>query len=76
MEGEEAWEPDPLSLMTKHPPRVTVSNTRIKLTEGSLGMPCPKDDYGLGWVQIESKFLERKSRHCAGQNHGLVISSK
>ncbi len=48
--GKATWEPDPKPLMTNHPPRVTDSNTRITLSEGSLKGPCPQDDSGLGWV--------------------------
>ena len=37
------WEPNPLPLMSKHPPRVTASNTKIQLDrEGILIHPCPK----------------------------------
>ena len=43
--------------MTNHPTRVTDSNTRISLSEGSLNGPCPRDDSGLGWVQIQRKSL-------------------
>ncbi len=51
------WEPDPKPLMANHPPRVTDSNTRISLSEGVLTGPCPRDDSGLGWVQIQRKSL-------------------
>ena len=51
------WEPDPRPLMTNHPPQVTDSNIRIPLSEGSLNSFCPKDDSGLGWVQIQRKSL-------------------
>ena len=51
------WEPDPKPLMANHPPRVTDSNTRISLSEGVLTEPCPRDDSGLGWVQIQRKSL-------------------
>ena len=51
------WEPDPKPLMTNHPPRVTDSNTRISLSEGALIGPCPRDDSGLGWVQIQRRSL-------------------
>ena len=49
-QGKATWEPDPKPLMANHPPRVTDSNTRIALIEGSLNGPCPQDDSGLGWV--------------------------
>ncbi len=32
------WEPNPLPLMVKHPPRITVSNTKIQLEEGILSL--------------------------------------
>jgi hypothetical protein len=51
------WELDPKPLMTNHPSRVTDSNTRIFLSEGALTGPCPRDDSGLGWVQIQRKSL-------------------
>ncbi len=51
------WEPDPKPLMTNHPSRVIDSNTRISLSEGALIRPCPRDDSGLGWVQIQRKSL-------------------
>ncbi len=56
-QGKTTWEPDPKPLMANHPPRVTDSNTRIALLEGSLNGPCPQDDSGLGWVQIQLKSL-------------------
>ena len=43
--------------MANHPPRITDSNIRIPLSEGSLNGPCPRDDSGLGWVQIQRKSL-------------------
>jgi hypothetical protein len=47
------WEPNPLPLMVKHPPRVTGSNTKIHLDpEGILSQTCPKGDNDLGWVQL------------------------
>ena len=55
--GKATWEPDPKPLMANHPPRVTDSNTRIALSEGSLKGPCPQDDSGLGWVQIQRKSI-------------------
>jgi hypothetical protein len=52
------WEPDPLPLMTNHPPRVTVSNTKIQLDrEGTLSQTCPKGENDLGWVQLQQKSL-------------------
>jgi hypothetical protein len=51
------WEPDPKPMMANHPPRVTDSNTRISLSEGALTGPCPRDDSGIGWVQIQRKSL-------------------
>ena len=38
-QGKATWEPDPKPLMTNHPTRVTDSNTRITLLEGSLNGP-------------------------------------
>jgi hypothetical protein len=38
------WEPNPLPLMTKHSPRITVSNTKIQLEEGILRQPHPKGE--------------------------------
>jgi hypothetical protein len=63
-QGKATWEPDPKPLMVNHPPRVTDSNTRITLIEDSLNGPCPRDDSGLGWVQIQRKSLlwRRRSR--------------
>ncbi len=55
--GKATWEPDPKPLMANQLPRVTDSNTRIALSEGSLKGPCPQDDSGLGWVQIQRKSL-------------------
>jgi hypothetical protein len=47
------WEPNPLPLMTKHPPRVTASNTKIQLDrEGILSQTCPRGVNDLGWVQL------------------------
>ena len=43
--------------MANHPSRITDSNIRIPLSEGSLNGPCPKDDSGLGWVQIQRQSL-------------------
>ncbi len=51
------WELNPPPLMTNHPPRITVSNTRIQLLEGSLGHPCPKGEDDLGWVQLQKKSI-------------------
>ncbi len=52
------WEPNLLPLMTKHPPRVTVSDTKIQLDrEGILCQTCPKGDNDLGWVQLQQKSL-------------------
>ena len=52
------WEPNPLPLMAKHPPRVTASNTKIQLDrEGALGQICPKGENDLGWVQLQQKSL-------------------
>jgi hypothetical protein len=43
------WEPNPLPLMAKHPPRVTASNTKIQLDrEGILSQTCPKGENDLG----------------------------
>jgi hypothetical protein len=50
------WEPNPLPLMAKHPPRVTVSNTKIQMDrEGILNKTCPKGENDLGWVQLQQK---------------------
>jgi hypothetical protein len=39
------WEPNPLPLMAKHPPRVTVSNTKMQPDqEGFLSQTCPKGE--------------------------------
>ena len=51
------WDPDPKPLMVNHPPRVTDSNIRISLSEGSLNGPCPRDDSVCRWVQIQRKSL-------------------
>jgi hypothetical protein len=52
------WELDPLPLMANHPPRVTVSNTKIQLDrEGALSQICPKGGDDLGWVQLQQKSL-------------------
>jgi len=51
------WEPNPLPLMTKHSPRITVSNTKIQLEEGILRQPHPKGENDLGWVQLQQKLL-------------------
>ena len=52
------WEPNPLPLMTNHPPRVTASNTKIQVDrEGALSQICPKGENDLGWVQLQQKSL-------------------
>ncbi len=52
------WEPNPLPLMTKHPPRVTASNTKMPPDrEGFLTQTCPKGENDLGWVQLQQKSL-------------------
>ncbi len=51
------WEPNPSPLMANHPPRITASNTRIQLLEGSLGHTCPKGEDDLGWVQLQQTSL-------------------
>jgi hypothetical protein len=52
------WEPDPLPLMANHPPRVTVSNTKIQLDrEGVLSQVCPEGEDDRGWVQLQQKSL-------------------
>jgi hypothetical protein len=51
------WEPDSKPRMGNHPPRVTDSNTRISLSEGAFNGPYPRDDNGLGWVQMQRKSL-------------------
>ena len=50
------WEPNPSPLMVSHPPRITASNTRIQLLEGSLGQPSPKGEDNLGWDQLQTKI--------------------
>jgi hypothetical protein len=59
METQEGivWEPNPSPLMTSHPPRITVSNTKIQLMEWALNQACPKGEDNLGWVQIQQKSL-------------------
>ena len=54
---EVMWEPDPKPLMASHPLRLTDSNTRISLSEAALSGPCPRDNSGRGWVQIQRKSL-------------------
>ncbi len=57
------WEPNPLPLMTKHPPRVTVSNTKTQLDrEGILSQTCPKGENDLGWVQLQQNRCYGKKR--------------
>jgi hypothetical protein len=52
------WEPDPLPLMTNHPPRVMASNTKIQVDrEGALNQVCPRGEDDLGWVQLQQKSL-------------------
>jgi len=52
------WEPNPLPLMSKHPPRVTASNTKLQPDrEGFLSQTCPKGENDLGWVQLQQKPL-------------------
>ncbi len=52
------WEPNPLPLMAKHPPRVTASNTKMQPDqEGLLSQTCPKGENELGWVQLQQKSL-------------------
>jgi hypothetical protein len=52
------WETNPLPLMTKHPPRVTDSNTKMQPDqEGFLSQTCPKGENDLGWVQLQQKSL-------------------
>ena len=52
------WEPNPLPLMVKHPPRVTVSNTKIQLDrDGILSQACPKGEDDLEWDQLQQKSL-------------------
>jgi hypothetical protein len=43
------WEPKSLSLMVKHPSRITVSNTKLQLKVGVLRQPCPKTVLSLPW---------------------------
>ena len=58
LESQPSHHLDPRPLMVRHPPRITDSNTRIPLMEGSPGEPWPKDVNGLGWVQIHQKSLQ------------------
>ncbi len=52
------WEPNPLPLMVKHPPRVTASNTKMPPDrQGFLSQTCPKGENDLGWVQVQQKSL-------------------
>ncbi len=52
------WEPNPLPLMVKHPPRVTASNRKMPPDrEGFLSQTCPKGENDLGWVQLQQKSL-------------------
>jgi hypothetical protein len=52
------WEPNPLPLMVKHPPRFTTSNTKMQLDlEGILSQTFPKGENDLGWVQRQQKSL-------------------
>ncbi len=60
-----SWNLDPPPLMSNHPSRITDSNTRITLREGSLKEPIPKSDNGLGWVQIQQKSI-RWEEHIQG----------
>jgi hypothetical protein len=56
--GEDTtWELNPLPLMVQHPPRITVSNTKIQLEEGILSQPYPKGENDLGWIQLQQKSL-------------------
>jgi hypothetical protein len=48
--------------MVKHPPRITVSNTKIQLEEGILSQPCPKGENDLGWIQLQQKSLLCRER--------------
>jgi hypothetical protein len=52
------WEPNPLPLMVKHPPRVTASNTKMPPDrKGFLRQTCPKGENDLGWAQLQQKSL-------------------
>ena len=62
-----SWELDPTPLMANHQPRITYSNTRITLQEGSLREPCPTNENGIGWVQIQQKSL-RWEEHIQGSS--------
>jgi hypothetical protein len=64
-----SWNLDPPSLTTNHPPRITDSNTRITLQEGSLKEPLPKSDNDLGWVQIQQKSLRWEEHIQGGSPH-------
>jgi hypothetical protein len=55
---DNTWEPNPLPLMVKYPPRVTASNTKMQPDrEGFLSQTCPKGENDLGWVQLQQKSL-------------------
>ena len=51
------WESNPPPFMVSHPPRITVSNTKIQLLEGVLNHLCPKGEDNFGWVQIKQKSV-------------------
>ena len=51
------WKPKPPPLMTRHPPRITASNTKIQLMEGAFDQSFPKGEDNLGWVQLRQKKL-------------------
>jgi hypothetical protein len=54
---DSTWEPNPLPLMVRHPPRITSSNTKIRLKEDILSQPCPKGENDMGWVKPQQKPL-------------------
>jgi hypothetical protein len=49
------------------PARITDSNTRITLREGSLKEPLPTSESALGWVQLQQKSL-RCEEHIQGSS--------
>jgi hypothetical protein len=68
------WEPDPLPLMANHPPRVTVSNTKIQLDrEGVLSQICPKGENDLGWVQLQQVTHEGLTTMAQSSRTGWTI---
>jgi hypothetical protein len=70
------WDPNPLPLMVKHPPRVTTSNTKMQPDrEGFLSQTCPKGENDLGWVQLQQKSYNRRRVRRTFPNKHWVISN-